>query len=421
MSRLRAAALAVMLAPGSALGTAGYFQLGYGLKAKGMAGVGIALPQDASAAAINPAGMVRVGSRVDAGADWFVADRGSEITGNTLGLSGSRDANGRRGFLVPDFGINRMLDARRSIGLSAYGNGGVTRYAHNPLGALDGTSPAGMALYQVVLAPTFAANLDARHALGIALNFVGQQFEARGFEHFDDPVFSESPGDVTNRGRDHSHGWGWRAGWLGQLSPGLSLGATYQPKIHMSKFGRYKGLLAGQGNFDVPENYGVGIALQATSALLLAADAQRIEFAGVTSLGARADCFLATSCLLGAGDGPGSGWRSTTVYKLGLAYRASSALTLRGGFATLRQPIPEDQTLLNVFAPAVSERHLTLGATWRAAEQLELTLAYMRAFENTVYGRGSVPAGRPPRGVGGGEANLRMRQEALGISLGWLM
>lgn len=36
-----------------------------------MAGVGIALPQDAMAAATNPAGMAFVGDRLDVGVDWF--------------------------------------------------------------------------------------------------------------------------------------------------------------------------------------------------------------------------------------------------------------------------------------------------------------------------------------------------------------
>ena len=422
MRRLRAAALAALLAPGAALASAGYFQIGYGLKAKGMGGAGIALPQDALAAATNPAGMLRVGNRLDLGLEFLSADRGSEINGNTLGLSGDRDGNGKhRTFPVPDFGVNRMLGAGSSIGLSIYGNGGTTEYSDAPLAALGGSTPGGMEYYQVVLAPTFATEIAPGQALGIALNLVGQQFQARGFEHFDDPLFSSSPGNVTNQGRDHARGIGFRVGWLGEFGPALSIGAAYQPKIHMGKFNRYRGLLAEQGNFDVPPSYGMGIALRPAEALTVTADLQRIEFSKVASLGARADCFLVTSCLLGASDGPGSGWRDVTVMKLGLAYQASADLVLRAGFAKLRQPIPEDQTLLNVFAPAVSENHLTFGATWRVARPIEVTFSYVRAAKNTVYGRDSIPPGNIPGGVGGGEANIRMEQEGFGLSLGWLM
>jgi long-chain fatty acid transport protein len=84
----------------------------------------------------------------------------------------------------------------------------------------------------------------------------------------------------------------------------------------------------------------------------------------------------------------------------------------------LKQPIPESQTLFNILAPGVVEDHLTLGATWQLSPRSELTVAYMHAFENEVNGRGSIPPGPPP-GFGGGEANLRMSQDSLGIAWGW--
>ncbi len=418
---IRAAALAALLAPATALATAGYFQLGYGLKAKGMGGAAIAFPQDALAAATNPAGMVWIGDRLDAGVERFVADRGSEIVGNTLGLSGSRDANGRRAFLVPELGFSRMLDARSSIGVTVTGNGGSTRYRENPFAALAGSAPAGMELTQISIAPAFALKLGERQSVGVALNLVTQRLTVRGLEYFDIPAFTSGPGELTNRGRDRAGGVGVRVGWLGKVTHRLALGAAWQPKIRMGKFGRYKGLLADQGSFDIPESYGFGAALSVTPALTVAADVQRIGFAGVAALGNPADCFLARVCFLGASGGPGSGWRDATVYKLGVAYEAVPGLTLRGGVARLRQPIPASQTLLNILAPAVSEHHLTLGATWRLAERWELTVAYMRAFENGVAGNGSIPPGNPTAGVGGGEANLRMKQHALGVAVGWRM
>lgn len=410
-----------MLAPCAALATAGYFQNGYGQKAKGVGGVAAAFPQDALVAATNPAGMVWVGNRLDIGLEQFDADRGSTISGNTMGLSGTRDANGQRRFLVPELGFNRMLGPDWSLGLAVFGNGGMTGYADNPLAALNGASPAGMNFTQANVAPTFAMKLGESHSIGLSLNLVYQQLSIQGMEHFDDPIFSVSPGSATNRGKDHASGIGWRAGWLGRLTPELSLGAAYQPRTRMKKFDRYKGLLADAGNFDVPEHYVVGAALKVTPALTAVADIQQINFSGVRSLGNRADCFLAVSCRLGSPAGPGSGWRDTTVFKLGIAYEVSPALVLRGGVTLLRQPIPASQTLLNVFAPAVSERHVSIGATWQVSASSELTAYYMQAPENTVNGRASIPPGFPPGGVGGGEADLRMKQSAFGLAWGWRM
>jgi len=81
--------VATLLAPLAAQATTGYFQHGYGIKAKAMGGVGIALPQDALAAASNPAGIAWIGNRIDVGADWFTPDRGAEI--GQLESCGERD------------------------------------------------------------------------------------------------------------------------------------------------------------------------------------------------------------------------------------------------------------------------------------------------------------------------------------------
>lgn len=384
------------------------------MKSKAVAGAGAALPQDALAAAANPAGMVWVGNRIDLALEWLHVDHGSTISGNAMGLDGSRDA-GSRGFLVPELGANRMLGDSQSIGLAVFGNGGSTRYAENPLTALAGsTSPAGLEFKQVTAAPTYALKLGTRHSLGLSLNLVYQEFEARGFEHFDNGTFSIAPGFVTNRGKDQAWGVGWRAGWLGQLSPGASFALAYQPRTRMSKFESYKGLLADGGSFDVPEHYVAGAALKPLSSVTLLADVQRINYANVPALGNRSGCFLNVNCLMGTTQGPGAGWRNTTVYKLGLVFDAAPGVTLRAGYAWLKQPIPPDQTLLNVFAPAVSESHYTLGASWQATPALELTMSFMVSPESKVKGQGSVPVA-----VGGGEADLRMAQRSFGLALGW--
>ena len=71
-----ALALAVAgIAIPAANATDGYFQPGYSVKANGMGGVGIALPQDALAAATNPAGMALIGNRVDGGLSLFTTCR----------------------------------------------------------------------------------------------------------------------------------------------------------------------------------------------------------------------------------------------------------------------------------------------------------------------------------------------------------
>jgi long-chain fatty acid transport protein len=143
---------------------------------------------------------------------------------------------------------------------------------------------------------------------------------------------------------------------------------------------------------------------------------QQIDYAKVASIGTTPDCLFAGLCQLGASNGPGFGWRNMTSYKLGVSYEVSNALTVRAGFATGRQPIPSQYTLLNTIFPAVPQDHLTLGATWNLG-RTELTVGYMHAFRKKVNGSGSIPA--VP--FGGGEANLQMHQDAVGAAFGWKM
>src|SRR5688572_8528934 len=295
-----AAAAALALAPLAAHATTGYFSHGYGIKAKAMGGAGIALPQDALAAATNPAGMALIGNRMDLGVDWFKPNRGAEIAGNLFpGVNGSYGGSDTPSFLIPEFGYNRMLGPNLALGVSVYGNGGMnTDYKRSPFTGFGGGSPAGVDLMQLFVAPTVAWKSGA-HAFGASLNLAYQRFEANGLQPF--AMFSSDPANLTNRGYDDATGWGVRVGWTGQVTPRLTLGATYQTKTRMGKFDKYRGLFANQGEFDIPENFGAGMALKAMPRLTVALDIQRINYGEIPAVGNPVDC-LFTGCQLGGAD-----------------------------------------------------------------------------------------------------------------------
>ncbi|MBX3647217.1 MAG: outer membrane protein transport protein [Rhodocyclaceae bacterium] len=411
-------AVAGLTVPGMAWATNGYFSHGYGMKAKGMAGVGIALPQDSLAAATNPAGMVMVGDRLDVGVDWFRPIRDSEIVGSLApGVNGDYNGSDQKNFFVPEFGYNKMLGWNMSLGVSVYGNGGMNTNYKNGIPLFDGVPPiarAGVDLSQLFIAPTFAYKINKNHAVGISLNLAYQRFKAYGLQNFTAPGFSVSSADVTNNGYDSSTGWGIKIGYTGNLTDAVTVGATYQSRTRMGKFSDYKGLFAEKGDFDIPENYGIGIAVKATPKLTLAADVQQINYGDIDAVSNKVDCFFAGLCQLGANNGPGFGWRDMTVFKLGVSYAYSQSLTLRGGFSTTNQPIQKSQTLFNMLAPGVIENHLTLGATWATSPASEWTVSYMHGFSKKVNGSGSIPL----VGFGGGNANLKMHQDSLGIAYG---
>ena len=405
------AALAAVLTATPAVATDGYFLNGYGAKAKGSAGAGIAQPQDALSVAANPAAATEIGHRLDAGFEVFVPDRGATIRGNGAGLNGSYSGNGANPFVLPEIGYVRPLSENVAVGLAIYGNGGMnTTYKANPFAAFGGTGPAGVDLKQIFITPTIAVRFAPGHSVGVSPVVVVQGFEARGIQPFS--AASQAPAAFTNRGTDWSAGAGVRLGYLGKLSDSFSLGAFYQSRIWTGRFEKYAGLFAGQGGFDVPASYGAGIAVKPVPALTIAADVKRIDYSDIASVGNPLSV-LFTGKPLGADNGPGFGWRDITVWKLGATYVADERWTLRAGYGHSQNPVPASETLFNVLAPGVVTHHITAGVTHTTASGLELTAFAMHAPSQTVRGSGSIPAP-----YGGGEADVRLGETSFGLSAG---
>jgi long-chain fatty acid transport protein len=322
----------------------------------------------------------------------------------------SYDPNDDDLFLVPEFGYNTMLDSNSSFGVSVYGNGGMNTSYKTPIG-LFGTSNAGVDLSQLFIAPTMAWKLSNEHSVGIAINLAYQRFKATGLQNF--AASSSSSSNLTDNGYDDATGWGARIGWVGKISPTVTLGATYQTETDMSKFKKYEGLFAEQGNFDIPSNYAIGIAVNATPATVIALDIERINYTDSKAVSNPLEGLTVSGNLLGTNDSAGFGWQDITVYKLGVQHQVNSNLVVRAGWNHGEQPIPASQTFFNLLAPGVIEDHLTLGATWKFDKTSEMSAMYMHAFNNKVNGSASIPAG-----YASGEANLEMDQNSLGVAYG---
>jgi long-chain fatty acid transport protein len=419
--RLSPLAASVLALP--ALATNGYFPHGYGLKAKGMGGASTALVQDAMGGATNPASMVWAGNVFNFGGDVFMPHRDAERSGAGFPTLDGSVESGRTAFLVPEMGYNRMINPRLSAGVTVYGNGGMnTSYPQGsfncgagPANMLCGGGGLGVDLMQLVVAPTVAYKLADRHSVGVSLLLGYQMFKATGLQAFDNapgfPPFTGAPGSVTNRGTDSSQGVGVRIGYFGRLTDQVTVGASYSPKMAMSRFNDYRGLFAGDGKFDLPENYGVGIAVTPARGWLVAVDYQRINYAGVPSVG-NVSMPVAP---LGAPNGPGFGWRNVDVFKLGVEWQMNANLTLRAGYNHGTNPIRPADVTFNILAPGVMTRHYTAGFTYALNPRDEITGAFMYAPRNSVTGASLFNA---VMGAGAaGNETIGMKQYSAG--LGW--
>ena len=436
-----ALAVAGALAAGAAGATDGYFSHGYGMKSKGRAGASTAMATDTFGGASNPATMVWVGDRIDAGIDLFRPDRKASRVGSAGGtgfLDGSADGNESTNFLIPEFGYNKLINPNLSLGVTVYGNGGMnTDYKGGQLDAgvcaggaptgvpanlLCGSGNLGVNLSQLIIAPTAAFKVNPQHSIGVSPLIAYQRFKAYGLQPF--AVISSDPANLTNKGSDSAWGWGVRVGWLGKLNDTVSVGAAYSSKIKMGELDKYRGLFAEQGGFDIPENYNLGIAFKATPAVTIAADYQRINYSQIKSVGNPSNPLTcAPGFPAGPGTGPGClgagsasigfGWQDVNVIKLGVEYAYSNRMLLRAGYNRTENPIQSRDITFNILAPGVVQDHVTAGFTYALGDGAEITMAYMHAFKKSVSG----PANNPYFNVGGTET-IAMSQNSLGIAWG---
>ena len=363
-----------------------------------MAGAGNAYSQDALSAANNPAGMVWQGNRYDIGAAIFAPMRSYTVTDDGTGpgifplAPGTVDSD-NEAFIIPQYGQNWMLDSDSSIGVSVYGNGGMnTEYLGSPGTFSAGT--AGVNLSQLFISTTYAKKISDSASWGVSGIVAYQIFKADGLFNFGAFGLSSDPSNLTNNGDDTATGFGIRLGVQGEVAPGVTLSASYQPEIDMSEFDDYAGLFAEQGDFDIPSNLTLGLAWHIGDNRVFIVDVQQINYEDVAAVSNPISPLL-TDCLgtggtgpgcLGADNGAGFGWEDMTVVKLGYEWQTDDTWTWRLGYSFGDQPIPESEVLFNILAPGVMEDHFTFGFTRALDSNSDFNFALMYAPSVSVSG-----------------------------------
>lgn len=471
---LGALAAALALAHVPALATNGYFMPGYGYRSMGMGGVGIAYGVDSLSIGTNPANIVNTGMRADMGMGVMKAKRYARVGDSaaqfddcssfpnashlTLNCNpglffDNASTSNREWFLLPEMGMTMNLTESLHAGMAFLPNGGgSTVYPENffnfQFGGMVDQPGAGATLggelMQLLVPITVGYRVNDNHAVGAALDLAVQRFRMYGLQSFQAFAqkysfnISADPAHMTNQGYDYSYGAGVKLGYLGSFMDGkLSTGVSYTSRTYMTKFDKYRGLLAEQGDFDIPANYGVGFAYKPRKNLVFAADINKIEWSSIAALGNRGPgssdltkrypktatrntaidgipSVTDPSKTTGSDDGMGFGWEDQIVYKVGVNWGVNERLQLRAGFNFGQTPIPDDQLTFNTLLPVTSEKHYTVGFTYKATDELEITGTYMFA-PNTSQ--------RSPnlRQNVVGAVDIGMEQHMVALSLGWVL
>ncbi len=400
--------LVISLLVGGAASAANGYQLnGWGAASRGMSGAGIALVDDAMGAAGNPASIAtlegnqwQLGTTVLHARPSFRAGEipaGEPAPGAFAFRPGIRRAEPDQAsqvqqiFFIPYGAITWRLDERSSFGVVLYGNGGLNATYQSfdnsdvcppgtPQRGILCFGDAGSDIAQVFIAPTYARQVTDWLRVGISALAVGQSLEIRGLGLFAGQ--SQNPDKLTNNDHDYSYGYGAKLGAQVQLTPRARAGFTYQTRVYMTEFDEYSGLLAEDGDFDIPSYVQLGIAWDAAPRWTVVADFQKVYFSKIDSLGNPVD----SPGLLGADNGPGFGWDDVEAYKVGFRYRHNADWTWRAGYTRSKQPVGPEDVSFNVLAGSVLDDHYNFGFSYRVSPKYSLDMAFLWAPRNTVSG-----------------------------------
>jgi len=263
---------------------------------------------------------------------------------------------------------------------------------------------------QAFLEVTYARSAGENFTWGVSGIGVMQLFSARGLAAF--AGFTETFAssivtgggpvpvpNLTNNGHDQAYGYGGKVGFQWDMTEKVAFAASYQTKISMGKFKDYSDLFAGGGAFDIPADLKFGVTFRPNKGLALNFDVEQIWYGDIDAISNPVRNVYAcptaglggtdlSSCFGGA-NGGGFGWDDMTVYKIGAQWSSGNDWTWRAGFSHADAPMPENEVMFNILAPATIEDHLTFGFTRALPSGNEWSMAFLYAFNNKITGPAS--------------------------------
>jgi long-chain fatty acid transport protein len=137
-------------------------------------------------------------------------------------------------------------------------------------------------------------------------------------------------------------------------------------------------------DFQWPETYGLGVAVQASPEWMLVADWKRINWRDVMKNFTMTYSAMGDSVTFALPQN----WDNQDVLQLGMAYKATAALTLRTGASFSDNPVPD--STLNYLFPAIEKNHYMAGFGYAVndSSSVDFSLQHAPKVEqtNSVFG-----------------------------------
>lgn len=367
-----------------AYATNGILPVGNSMIEQGMGGAGIANAAETLSGATNPALISSLGTQAGVGVIYFNPNRSANLGGGYVDSESTK-------FYIPSLGYVTGLGSGLSAGILVTALGGMnTDYPAKVFGFPAGFRNIGVDLRGYIIAPTVSYEVAPKTSIGASLLYGHAEFEAKGL----DQIGFMPPGqsDVS----DSANGYGVRLGVNSEVAKGVGVGAFVQPKMSMGKMDKFcNTLFAGTDcKITLPTMYGVGGNFAVSDGVKVLVDVVRADWGGVDLYGNTAP--------------NGFGWKAQTILKAGAEFATTKDLTLRAGINYGKSPIPSDRVGNNVLFPAISEKHVTVGATYKFGNGLDLSGFVLKALNNEETDSTT-------------GAKVKMDQIAVGIGLNWTM
>ncbi len=400
-----AAALAVGLTFGVAtnsFATNGYFMTGLGAKQIALGGAVVANPQDASTILTNPAGISWLPtSSASVGGDIFVPLRYLNGQGSQSNV-----------YVVPSAGIAinpkgcNCQESNFTWGIGMYGVSGMGVDWNNP----NGFGPAqplqkvysNMQMMEMDIAGSY--RIDGHLSIGFAPVFVYQAMTlemdmnneaiAAGMTQAGNPPPSGAitTGTAVNSlSAQNAYGAGFNLGLVYKLNDMWQFGLAYQSKRWMQTLewntipntnmvgGMFDGYKV-RMRLDMPQTIQFGVNFRPVNNLCIEADVKWINWSNVMD-----QVPVSGVARMSSWD---FNWKNQWVYMLGVEYKPIEPLTLMAGFNYGKSPVPDGGQAFgnNIIAPAITQTHLSFGATYDITPAVQVSAAYEHAFEHQESG-----------------------------------
>ncbi|MBM3624555.1 MAG: hydrocarbon degradation protein, partial [Alphaproteobacteria bacterium] len=364
---------------------------------RALGGAGVADSRDPMAMSINPAGIVGLDREFQVGLGASLPERGYSTVGLPSVLAPGDVRSGRPLFPVPNGAYVQPIDADSAWGVATYGNGGLnTSYDFGhfkppvkagpggvitvvpSFGGVLGGGAAGVDLQQSFIGVTYARNFGPI-TVGFSPTLAVQMFNAQGLTIL--TPYSSSMYNFSDMGYDWSVGGGFRVGFQWRATNELRFGFAGATPMFMSKFEKYRGLIADQGSFDIPATVIAGVAYDVLPSLTLMADWRHI-FYSATTLGNQS--FPIWYGSFGLYGGLGFDWRDTDSASFGVEWRATPNLALRAGYHYSTVPGRDRAATLTALAPAVGAHSVNGGFGYQLTKNSSIDFAAIYDFKNSV-------------------------------------